>query len=739
MCGIAGYVGLREVEGAPLLELMGRAQRHRGPDGQAVWVGRQFGFAHQRLAILDRAGGAQPMVSPDGRYVLIYNGEVYNFRELRQELEALGRRFRTSCDTEVVLAAYERWKDEAFDRFNGMFALAIADTHTGQVVLARDHFGIKPLYFANGPSGEALFASEIGAMLVTGRLERRPDDTTIYRYLRWRVHDDTERTFYEGIRRLLPGHAATISPDGSIRVFTYTRLFDELRELAERNEPYDDQARRRFSEALQAAIRQRLVSDVPVGTALSGGLDSSTVVATVDRAMAGHAADIEALGPRQQTFSAVFPGELNDEERYVDAVAANCSDSLAVHKIVPDPQTFLVDLSDFLRTQQEPVVSTAPYAQYVVMRLASKHVTVMVDGQGADELLAGYAAYHLLYLKNLRRKGGLLRATGGLLRSLDVLWRLGRFRVFDRLHRRTGIAITDLLDPAFMAEHATERFDVVRDDIKRRLEDDVFRHSLQCLLRYEDRNTMRFSLEGRVPFCDVNLMRTLWAIDDKAILSGGWNKRILRDATKDLLPPVIRHRRNKIGFTCPERTWFPALGEPFREVFSSPSFGSRKYWKQADVVTAWDKLVAARAASETMLFWRMLNVELWLRDFIDNDPTELILRDRTDLPVRNRVPSAAGTSASSGANGDVAGHPQHVPDLLHAQPSREHEVGREQGRPATGNGQQRRSGSYPAGRRDEPGDAERHGSGNGSRHADLEMRLHEPPPVDPAEPPPQHQ
>jgi asparagine synthase (glutamine-hydrolysing) len=638
VCGIAGYVGLGEIEGAPLLEAMARAQRHRGPDGQATYTERRFGFAHQRLAIIDPRGGRQPMVSPDGRFVLVYNGEVYNYRELREELSRAGRTFRTASDTEVVLAAYELWGEAAFDRFNGMFGLAIADTTTGTVVLARDHFGIKPLYFATGRSGETLFASEIGALLVTGRVPRRPDNTTIYRYLRWRVHDDTERTFFEGITRVLPGQSVTIDAAGSVRVHTYTTLYEEMRDLAGRNEPYDAAARKRFGQALTKAIRRRLVSDVPVGTALSGGLDSSTVVATLDQAMAEHGADVESLGSRQQTFSAVFPGQINDEERYVDAVAAKCSDSLAVHKVKPDPQTFVADLGEFVWTQQEPVVSTGPYAQYCVMREASRHVTVMIDGQGADELMAGYAPYYFVYLRQLRRRSGTVRAAGALMRSLDVLWRLGRFRVADRLHRRSRIAATDVLATNFMAEHAAERFDIVRDDMKRRLEDDVFRHSLQCLLRYEDRNTMRFSLEGRVPFLDTELVRTLWALDDEAIISGGWNKRALRDATRGLLPEGIRNRRNKIGFTTPERAWFLAVSREVRAILSSDSFATRRYWRQPAVLEAFDQLVARRAASETMLFWRMLNVELWLRAFVDNDPTERLVGERAvpageDTPV----------------------------------------------------------------------------------------------------------
>ncbi|SDS62911.1 asparagine synthase (glutamine-hydrolyzing) [Actinopolymorpha singaporensis] len=623
MCGIGGYVGLDEVTGAPVLAAMTRAQRHRGPDGDGTFTGRAFGLAHQRLAIIDRARGAQPMVSPDGRYVLSYNGEVYNYRDLRAELTMAGRTFRTDSDTEVVLAAYERWGTAAFDRFNGMFALAVADTVTGRVVLARDQFGIKPLHLATGPAGETLFASEIGALLATGRLPRRPDDTTVYRYLRHRVHDDTERTFFDGIRRLLPGHLAILEPDGTATVEPYTHLYAELRDLASRPQPYDAAARERFARALSTAIRLRLVSEVPVGTALSGGLDSSTIVASLDRLLGQQSSDAGALGSRQQTFSAVFPGQINDEERYVDAVAARCSDRLRVHKVYPEPEGLVAELTDFVRTQQEPVISTGPYAQYCVMRKASRHVTVMLDGQGADELLAGYAPYVLVHLRELRRSGDNRRAAGELARSADVLWRLGRFRVADSLRRRSRTPITDLLDPDFAAAHADETLQVVRDDVKRRLEDDLFRQSLPALLRYEDRNTMRFSMEGRVPFLDMDLLRALWTLDNSAIIGAGWNKRALRDSTAGLLPSKVHRRRNKIGFTTPERAWFLTIHESLREILSSPSFRDRPYWRQEAVLRAFDDFVAGKGAAETMAFWRLVNVELWLRTFIDTVPATL--------------------------------------------------------------------------------------------------------------------
>ena len=620
MCGLAGYVGIDEARGRVLLQRMADLQAHRGPDGQGFFTAGRVGLAHRRLAIIDRAGGEQPMRSPDGRYVLVYNGEVYNYRELRAELSALGHRFVTNSDTEVLLAAWCRWGHRAFDRLNGMFALAIADMRSGQVILARDHFGIKPLYYATDGAGRTVFASEIRPILASGVVDRRPDDVTVYRYLRFRVHDDTERTFFAGVSRLMPGECAVITTDGRVHTASYTRLFAELPQLAAHPRPYDATARRQFRETLRAAIRDRLVSDVPVGSALSGGLDSSTVVATINELLAARDREAIAVGDRQQSFSAVFPGERNDEERYVDAVAQPCA-NLTVHKIRPSADQFLVDLPDFIRTQEEPVISTGPYAQYCVMREASRHVTVMVDGQGADEMMAGYVPYYLVHLRELRRRGQGGRAAGELARSLDVLWRLGRFRAADAAMRRRRLPVTALLDERFLAAHADERLETVPDDLKARLVDDIFRHSLPALLRYEDRNTMRFSVEGRVPFLDVRLLRLLWSVDSSAIIHRGWNKRALRDATSRLLPPLVLYRRNKIGFTTPEDAWFIRIKNYVYEVFSSPEFGDRPYFDQQAVLHAFRAFLNGQGGAETMTFWRMLNVELWLREFIDRDPT----------------------------------------------------------------------------------------------------------------------
>lgn len=619
MCGIAGYCGLDETTGRPILERMSVAQAHRGPDGEGFYATGQVGLAHRRLAIIDKELSEQPMTSPDGRYTIVYNGELYNFRELRAELEQLGHTFRTNGDTEVVLTGWLAWGNAAFDRYNGMFALAIVDSHTGDVTLARDHFGIKPLYFAH-VDGVTVFASELRPILATRLIERRPDEVTLYRYLRFRVHDDTERTFFEGITRLMPGEVAVVRPGEPPARSVYTNLYNELASRAENPVPYDAAAKQRFAAALTDAVKARLIADVPVGTALSGGLDSSTVVALVNKFLVDHDPLAESVGERQNSFSAVFPGERNDEESFVDTLSAMYPD-VNVHKVHPNVDGFRHDLLDFIRTQEEPVISTGPYAQYCVMRDASQHVTVMIDGQGADEMMAGYLPYFLVYLRQLRRQRRYGRFVTELVRSADVLWRLGRFTLADKLMRRSNTPAATFLNGEFVGRNKAERLSSVPDNLKPRLLDDVFRHSLQSLLRYEDRNTMRFSIEGRVPFLDMELLRVLWSLDESAILANSWNKRALRDATVGLLPSRINKRRSKIGFTTPEDAWFARISDVLADVFNSESFGSRPYFDAPAVREAFAQFQAGKGGAETMTFWRLLNAELWLREFIDNDPS----------------------------------------------------------------------------------------------------------------------
>jgi asparagine synthase (glutamine-hydrolysing) len=265
------------------------------------------------------------------------------------------------------------------------------------------------------------------------------------------------------------------------------------------------------------------------------------------------------------------------------------------------------------------------------MEEAHKHVTVLLDGQGADEMLAGYYPYYFVYLRQLKRQGRWLKMLGEMLRSTDVLLRFLRFRIYDKLNFRKKVGISELLNGEFKQAHTGETFKPVPDDLKKRFIEDVFYNSLPALLRYEDKNTMRFSLEGRVPFLDKEVMAYLFGLSDEAIIRGSWNKAILRDATKGLLPEIIRTRRNKIGFTTPEQEWFKRLKTRFYGIFLSESFANRPYFNQQAVLNAFEGHIKGRNTTDTMVFWRMLNVELWLREFFDEKTPAEPARVKTDL------------------------------------------------------------------------------------------------------------
>ena len=625
MCGIAGYHGLPA--DTALLERMSDCIRHRGPDGDGVLTDGACGLAHRRLSIIDVAHGQQPMETADGRYVLAYNGEVYNYLGLRAELEALGRAFTTDSDTEVVLQAFAEWGPDAFDRFNGMFGLAIWDRQDERLTLARDHFGIKPLYLARvaapggttdgRPPGEVLlFASEITPILESGLYERKVNERSVYRYLRFRAHEDGTETFFDGIERLAPGEMLTADARGVQRRM-YTRLKEELLELAGEQRPYDSAAAAEYRRLLVESVRLRLQSEVPVGTSLSGGLDSSAVAVIINQLLnEGDELSTRSVGTRQNTFSAVFPGSLNDEERYVDEVLDICTGHVEAHKILPTADEFKADLLDFVRTQEEPLISSGPYAQFQVMREATKHVTVLLDGQGADEMMAGYVPYYFVYLRQLRAQGA-VKAAAELARSLDVLFRLGRFKLKAKVRMKKTIPVTQLMNRDFVAAHAGERYVSEGANLKKRLVEDLFHNSLPSLLRYEDKNTMRFSLEGRVPFLDKEVLKYVFSLSDEAIIKDGWNKRVLRDATRGLLPESINRRRNKIGFTTPQVEWFMRLKNHFYSIFLSESFANRPYVNQTEVLHAFEGWIKGTNDIDTMTFWRLLNLELWMREFID--------------------------------------------------------------------------------------------------------------------------
>jgi asparagine synthase (glutamine-hydrolysing) len=552
------------------------------------------------------------MASADGRSWIAYNGEVFNYVELRAELAALGHAFRGGSDTEVLLAAYAQWGEDCLPRLNGMFAFALFDAARRRLFLARDRFGVKPLVFHAAP-GLFAFASETKGLLAHPAVPADPDLGTLGAFLGLGAVDEGERTFLLGVRRLAPGHALTVDlASGALAVRRWYAL-----PAAGAAEADGAGLRAR----LEDSVRVRLRSDVPIGTCLSGGLDSSSIVA-LTRRLQGEP------GEGRLAFSAVFDDPGLDERRYMEAVARATG---VTHRVVtPTAADLAADLPALARAQDEPFGSSSVYAQYRVMRLARESgVTVLLDGQGADEVLGGYHYHYGPWLAGIARARGLRAAMRAASAAHQVTGRPWPFFLGLLAYHR-GLVPSRLR--ATLLRHGASQGVVPRaaldaDVLQAGRETRVGRHapraglgdelragitetSLPALLRYEDRNSMAWSIEARTPFLDYRLVEYVAAAPPETLIRDGWTKALLRDATAGLVPDEVRARRDKIGFAAPEGRWLTALAPAVRDWLGPGARtagivprGVLDRWRADD-----DATLAARPG-----LWRVLSAELWLR------------------------------------------------------------------------------------------------------------------------------
>jgi asparagine synthase (glutamine-hydrolysing) len=398
MCGIAGIISSGTGSERNVIESMTNSIAHRGPDGDGHWVSSdgRAALGHRRLAIIDLSdGGRQPMFYAEGRYTITFNGEIYNYLELREALEKEGVRFESASDTEVLLALFHKKKEKCLADLDGMFAFAIWDDVEKKLFCARDRFGEKPFYFAFH-NDSFYFASEMKALWKAG-VPRNVDERMLFNFLRdgyvYNPHDLSE-TFFRGITKLKAAHFFYISPeDKAVRQERYWDLDPEAID----DSITQEQACARFRELFDTSVERRLRADVPVGSSLSGGLDSTLIVCTIDKLRSGS-------GKRQATFSARFPGFAKDEGRYMELVIGRTN--VEPHFVTPDDEGLAEELETLFHHQEEPFGSASIYAQYCVMRLAKQNnVTVLMDGQGADELLAGYHGYFQDFHRELKIHG----------------------------------------------------------------------------------------------------------------------------------------------------------------------------------------------------------------------------------------------------------------------------------------------------------------------------------------------
>jgi asparagine synthase (glutamine-hydrolysing) len=559
MCGICGVFDRSGQPADPaLVERMADAMRHRGPDGAGRLVQGSIGLGHRRLSIIDVEGGAQPISNEDGSVQVVFNGEIYNYIEIRAELIKRGCRFVSDSDSEVILAAYSVWGEECLARFNGMWAFAIFDAQERTLFLARDRFGVKPLYYVED-ARQFAFGSEIKQLLCLQPVVRANQLMVIESMLTY-IDGHTSQTFFDGVMCLPQGHSLTYrlaTHDYQIKRWYRLELRSELARLSAA------EAAEQFRETFADAVRIRLRSDVIVGTCLSGGLDSSATSAL--------AAAIyrKASGQRFTAVHAKSIEQATDESRHARTVAQHCD--LDLHIVEPTLADFVATIDEVVYTQEEPFGSPSMFMGWHVFREArANNCKVMLNGQGGDEVLLGYERYFAALLHSMSLAGFLrelrLQSRNSSLRPLDVLMYYVYFTNptlrIQRLKRRS------LLRASIKDTHDFEYVRRSAESFRKLDEMQIFEIStlqLPHLLRYEDRNSMRHSVETRLPFLDYRVVELGVSLPPQYKIRDGWTKHVLRKAVADVLPEQIVWRRDKLGFQAPEKTWLGARRQQMRE------------------------------------------------------------------------------------------------------------------------------------------------------------------------------
>ena len=594
---------------------------HRGPDDRGCKSLPGIALGQRRLSILDATPrGNQPMVSEDGRYWLVHNGEIYNFLELRDELVTRGHVLRTGTDTEVILAAYSEWGTDCYRRFNGIWAFALWDTERRRLILARDRFGIKPLYFARSGSTFA-FASEIKALLALPGVPADPEPGAVRDYLADGIVDHSDQTFYRAISRVPAAHVIEVGPQGELSRTRYWGPPDLTGEASFRSQPADAEFVEELRELLIDAVALQLRSDVPMGMCLSGGVDSSSItcIATalrdgqLPRGRLGHA---ERDAAPHFAFFAEFRDAGIDERPHVDAVVEKTGIDLRV--TAPDADAFVDALEPVVAHQDEPFVSASVVAQYHVMQLAREAgVKVVLDGQGADEILAGYMPFIG------PRLGGAVRALqlGGvathLRRRPQLLPTTVRYALLGPRRRAGwmgGRSHPGWLGPGLSRSDTlwSQPERVEGTVLAQALWYQITTAGLASLLRYLDRNSMASGIEARVPFLDHRLVELSLRMPDRLKVHDGRRKVALLRAMTGIVPDSILQRRDKVAFAPPQGRWLSEASDRLRWLGANARSEEAGFVRPGAIG---DALGAARAdATGTHAdLWRMINLELWLR------------------------------------------------------------------------------------------------------------------------------
>lgn len=610
MCGIAGIVNFKgqAIENGRIRAMMDK-MNHRGPDDEGIFLNANTGLGFVRLSIIDLTpAGHQPMFTNDGRHCIIFNGEVYNYLELRKVLEEKYA-FKSHTDSEVVLYSYLEWGSECLGRLNGMFAFVIYNIQEESLFGVRDRFGIKPFYY-HLSGDEFIFASEIPPILSAMRSKPEPNEEVILNYLLLNRTNYSSDTFFEQITKLPPGHFLELKE----KVFQINQWYN-LRNEIKGKVGFDSPAE--YYKLFKDSIDLQLRSDVPVGICLSGGLDSSAIASAILK---------EHKHDKFNSYSAVYADtDKADESEYINEFQGS---GMNMHFIHPDHLSLMRDLDQYLETLCEPVPGTSEYAEFKVMELAKSHSTVILNGQGADEVLGGYEYFYGAYLKELLFGLKFREFYSEILkqRKFRTLNKSLKYLIFFMLPARLKLVLLkdrrEMVNRKFLLKHQIASINLLKNLYGfSTLQDYFLRHfeyKFEHHLMWADKSGMHFSVETRFPFLDHRLIERTLNTKTELIIKDGWTKYILREAFEGLMPEKIRKRKSKIGFETPENNWLRTdIFKSFIEnILDSEQFNNRPYFNPLAIKKLWNDHLLGKV-NEANTIWKIVHLELWLRKFID--------------------------------------------------------------------------------------------------------------------------
>ncbi|GAB4497338.1 MAG: asparagine synthase (glutamine-hydrolyzing) [Anaerolineales bacterium] len=618
MCGITGFWNLdgRPVDREELIRLTNQLA-HRGPDGWDIHVDESanLGLGHRRLAIIDLNTGDQPMSYLDGRYWIVFNGEIYNFIELRTELESLGYQFKTESDTEIVLAAYDKWGEDYQFKLNGMWACAIWDNRERKLFVSRDRFGVKPMiYFFDGK--RFAFASEMKAFLALDNFRAEYNPTVFANSLEdATLVEGAEDCLFQGLKRLLGGHCLTLTANGNMKIRRWWHTLDHLPNVPEKYEDQVAQYRELFLDA--CCIRMR--SDVPIGTALSGGLDSSSVLSSMSHIRKSGDATMRMAHEWQKAFIGTWPGKIIDERHYADEVIKKTGITPIYCEMNAD--MYLEHFNEILYQFEE--LSDIHLGPWFVHKMQRQNgVVVTIDGHGGDEALGGYTWHVFAAMRDANplryAELALIRNSMSLTHGLDTYINAIKNRLTGKKSASNGtswlVAQPQPFSTPAMEQDAPRL--AGRDELFKTLYTDFHFTHLPMNLRDFDRLSMAHGVEVRSPFMDWRLVTFAFAIPSMHKIGGGYTKRILRDAMKGILPDSIRTRTKKLGFPNLNEGWDSPRGRQFiKDAVASADFKSASLWDgkrvNADLETAFQAGDKARIHKA----WRLVQAQSLLNMF----------------------------------------------------------------------------------------------------------------------------